>query len=228
MKWEVQKKVAFAALLFLGAGACRETPAPANPSTPPREAAPLFKPYLADALLEAPDRDRWQKPAEIVRALNLAQGARVADIGTGSGYLLPYLCAAVGKRGTVYAEEVQGEFLAALLKRKKRLPNIEIVLGTEADPQLPEPVDCFVLLTVYHEVQNPVAFLKRLHTYTRPDGRLAIIDFDARRNGDPPAPEGHELPEATVLKEAEQAGWVLADRHEFLSSQFFLVFKAKP
>jgi ubiquinone/menaquinone biosynthesis C-methylase UbiE len=147
-------------------------------------------------------------------------------VGSGSGYLLPYLSKAVGASGKVYAEEIQKEFLPGLGKRTAKLGNVKVVLGNTADPQLPpRSIDCFVLLTVYHEVQNPVAFLQRLRQSAKPGAKLAIIDFDPDRHGEPPTPGNHWVLEADVLKEAQAAGWRLAERFEFISSQFFLVFK---
>jgi predicted methyltransferase len=193
---------------------------------PPRTPSPLFEPAFAPTLLDSPERDRWQKPAEIVRALNLERGQIVADVGAGSGYLLPYLSRAVGPHGTVYAEEIQKEFLPKLRRKAKELKNIRVVMGAADDPRLPPGgIDCFVLLTVYHEVQQPVAFLRTLRRFARPGAQLAIIDFDANRQGDPPAPPDHQVAEADVIAEAQTAGWQLVGRHEFLSSQFYLVFR---
>ena len=192
----------------------------------PRTPAPLFDPALADALLEAPDRDRWQKPKEIVRALRIQPGMSIADVGAGSGYLLTYLSEAVGPTGRLYAQEIQESFLARLRTRSKNLMNVTVVRGTPIDPKLPPgSIDRFVLLTVYHEVQNPIAFLNTLRRYARPGARLAVIDFDADRRGELPAPPGHEVPEGAVISEARAAGWKLSEKHDFLSSQFFLVFE---
>lgn len=200
-----------------------EKRAPATPRVAP---SPLFDPSLAGALLEGPERDRWQQPDRIVRALGLQPGDTVADIGAGSGYLLPQLSRAVGPTGRVYAEEIQAEFLPALQRHAQTLRNVRVVMGTAEDPGLPaRAVDCFILLTVYHEVEDPVALLRRLRTMARPGATLALIDFDARRKGYPPAPVGHEIAETTVLAEAEAAGWELARRYQFLSSQFFLLFR---
>ncbi len=190
-----------------------------------RIVSPLFDPAKAHSLLEGPDRDRWQRPKELVAALNLRKGERVADIGAGSGYLTPHLSRAVGPKGTVFAEEVQGEYLPALRRLAAKHTNVRVIFGAEADPKLPPHiVDCFVMLTVYHEVRSPVTFLKALKRASAPGARLVIIDFDAARRGEPPAPIGHELPEADVIAEAAAAGWTLRERHEVVSSQFFLVF----
>jgi ubiquinone/menaquinone biosynthesis C-methylase UbiE len=216
--------IAAAAWIWSGAAAPL---ASTEPELPLRVPAPLFDPKETSRLLEDPERDRWQQPARIVAALKLRPGATVADIGSGSGYLLPYLSRAVGPAGTVYAEEIQEAFLPALRRRAERLGNARVVLGTATDPNLPAgSIDCFVLLTVYHEIQDAVPFLRALRRAARPDARLAIIDFDQRRRGVPPAPIGHEVAARDVLPEARAAGWRLQEKHEFLSSQFFLVFRS--
>ena len=230
--------VLVAVLPALVIAALATLPAPA-PSPPRPEArvplepvrdrmvSPLFDPELAPTLLDAPDRDQWQQPERVVEALGLRPGETVADVGAGSGYLLPYLSRAVGPSGVVYAQEIQPTFIPRLQERARELPNVRVVLGTAVEPNLPRAgIDCFMMLTVYHEVQQPIEYLRRLRAYARPGARLAILDFDAGRNGSPPAPRGHEVAERDVLAEARAAGWELAERHEFLSSQFFLVFRA--
>src|SRR5688572_8371458 len=37
-------------------------------------------------VFDDPERDAWQKPDEVIRALKLAPDALVADIGAGTGY----------------------------------------------------------------------------------------------------------------------------------------------
>lgn len=208
-------------LLAFGLDGCRSP----TPPAPPRFVSPLFNPALTGRL-EGAERDRWQKPEAVVAALGLRRGETVADVGAGSGYLERRLSRAVGPRGWVYAEEIQIAFLPRLRRRAALLPNVRVVLGTASDPRLPaRSVDCFVLLTVYHEVQQPTAFLRTLHRFARPGARLAIIDFDDTRNGTPPAPVNHWVAESDVLAEANAAGWTLSERHQFLSNQFYLVFR---
>lgn len=217
----IQKAVAIAIVLLAG---CRHQ-APEVEQPRARPVAPLFDPADAHSKLEGPERDKWQKPKEIVKALGLKHGDKVADIGAGSGYLLPYLSHTVGEGGQVYAEEIQEAYLPDLRRHAGNLRNVEVILGTAEDPKLRQTMDEFVLLTVYHEVQQPVEFLKALRKYAKPAARLAIIDFDAKRKGEFPAPDGHEVAETDVIAEAKAAGWKLQTKYEFLGSQFFLIFK---
>lgn len=191
----------------------------------PRTASPLFEPERAPELLDAPSRDRWQQPARLVRALGLKPGDKIADIGAGSGYLLPYLSRAVGPSGVIYAEEIQASFLPALKRHARQLGNVRVLLGSADNARLPpRAINCFVLLTVYHEVQQPVKLLRTLRGAARSGARLAIIDFDGFRKGDPAAPVGHQIADVQVIAEAKAAGWQLVERHEWLGSQFFLIF----
>src|SRR5215469_18969620 len=56
--------------------------------------------------LEAPDREQRQKPQDLVRAMGLRPGMTVVDVGTGVGYMLPFLSRAVGVVGRVIAEDI--------------------------------------------------------------------------------------------------------------------------
>ena len=53
-----------------------------------------------------------QKPGELIRAMGLQPGMTVADIGTGIGYMLPFLSRRVGADGQVIAEDIFDDFLA--------------------------------------------------------------------------------------------------------------------
>ena len=65
-------------------------------------------------LLDAPDRDLWQRPDQIMDAMGIADASIVADIGAGSGWFTIRLARRVGPRGLVYAEDVQKEMMTAL------------------------------------------------------------------------------------------------------------------
>jgi arsenite methyltransferase len=201
----------------------------------PRSVAPLFDPSLSKTLLDDAKREGWQKPQEIVKAMQIRPTDTIADIGAGSGYMMPYFLKYITPEGHLYAEEVQESYLKMLKEKAKGHSNVQIILGTETDPILPNKnkpdVDIFFLLTTYHEVQKPVFFLQKLKTYAKPDAKLAIIDFGPNLKGKRyPAPEGHSVTASAVRKEAEAAGWKFETEHDFLkdSSQFYLVFRNTP
>ena len=53
------------------------------------------------------NRDKWQKPEEVIRALRIQPGQVVADLGSGSGYFTFRLARAVDPGGKVYAVDVE-------------------------------------------------------------------------------------------------------------------------
>src|SRR6266436_563649 len=82
------------------------------------------------ASMERAQRDEWQKPDQVVKALDLKNGDIVADIGAGSGYFSRRLALAVAP-GKVYAVDVAADILAYLNERAgcEGLHNITTVVS---------------------------------------------------------------------------------------------------
>ena len=86
----------------------------------------------------------------------------VADLGAGSGYHTVRLARALGPDGRVLAQDVTPSYLAGLEKRVRRegLRNVTLGLGDPHDPRLPpHSVDAAILAHMYHEIEQPFAFL---------------------------------------------------------------------
>ena len=185
----------------------------------------LFSPSKIP-LLEDTGRDAWQKPEETLNALNIKKGQTVADIGAGSGYLTVKLSERVGATGTIYAADIQQEMLDYISKRlvEKGIKNVSLVLGTMDDPNLPpNSLDLAILLSTYHEIAQPVDFVKKIKLALKPQGKLAILECSDESPIGPPIQV--RLPEDLVINELKQAGFTLSQRHTFiLPYQYFLVF----
>ncbi|HEY1204486.1 MAG: methyltransferase domain-containing protein [Bryobacteraceae bacterium] len=178
-----------------------------------------------------PSRDRQQKPRELVASLSIAPGMTVADVGTGPGYMLPFLSAAVGPRGRVIAEDIFPDFLEAAQLRagSAHLANVAVVLGTETDPKLPAgSLDLAFLLDVYHHFNYPGPMLAHLRDALKQGGRLAIVDYYRRRGAMPSqdALEHIRADQPQVIQEVEAAGFHLVSKHDHIpDSQYVLVFR---
>ena len=57
-------------------------------------------------VFDDPERDKWQKPHEVIQALKLPPDAVVADVGAGTGYFAARL-ATMLPEGKVYAVDVE-------------------------------------------------------------------------------------------------------------------------
>ena len=53
------------------------------------------------------ERDQWQRPSDVIQALDLRPGNVVLDLGCGSGYFTLKLSAPVGHSGRVIAEDIR-------------------------------------------------------------------------------------------------------------------------
>ena len=178
------------------------------------------------AAFESPDRDAWQKPDEVIAALKLPADAKVADIGAGTGYFPVRLAKRVPK-GIVYAIDLEPNMVAYVDARAKRegLKNLRGVAASADDPKLPEPVDLVLNVNTYHHLEDRPAYFRRVAKGLRPGGRVAVIDFKPESKMGPPA--DHKFSEEKIVRELEEAGFRLAERHAFLPEQHFLVFAPK-
>jgi predicted methyltransferase len=183
------------------------------------------------AQLDQPSRDAWQKPAEVVTSLKLHEANVVADIGTGSGYFVPYLSRAVGTSGRVYAIDIQPEMLAFVQRKitELDLTNVTTVLSQEADTRLErESVDLALMVDVFHELGSPESLLSNIRTVLKPGGRLTIIDFEIDSEADRVGPPlSHRVPKERLIAEVEQVGFSLVETIDLLPYQYFLVFTGK-
>jgi len=177
-------------------------------------------------LLEAPDRDLWQRPDQIMDAMGIADASVVADIGAGSGWFTIRLARRVGPQGLVYAEDVQPEMINAITRRVQRegLTNVKAVRGLNSDPRLPAgSLDAVLVVDAYHEVEDRVTMLANLARALKPQGRLGVVDFKLDGTGPGPSPEERVSPDA-VVRDAAKARLRLVRQEPFLQYQYFLIF----
>jgi ubiquinone/menaquinone biosynthesis C-methylase UbiE len=171
----------------------------------------------------APRRQKWQKPAAVVRALKLRRGQVIAEVGSGPGYFTPRLARAVGPSGHVYALDPEPAVLDVMRKRIKLagVRNVTPVLSRDDDPLLPAGrCDLAVIINVYHHMHRAPAFLRRLVSRLARGARVINVDWDeASEFGPPPK---RRIPRARFLRDARKAGLKLIAERSFLPHQYFL------
>lgn len=218
----------FAFLLLLCATAFPQVADKANEAYKTKEGRANLAKTLSD-----PARSERQRPRDIIEAMALKPGSSVADVGTGTGFMLPYLSHAVGDTGTVYGEDIQTDFLdkARLKANSEKLNNVKFVLGTDRDPKLPaDTLEAVLVLDVYHHFDYPEAMLSHIRDSLLSDGKLVIVEYYKRPEAMPGgrAVEHIRLDADDVVKEIESNGFKLSERHELVpKSQYIAIFVKK-
>ena len=173
----------------------------------------------------------WQRPEDVVRALALHPGARVADIGAGKGYFVPHLSDAVGKGGRVYAVEVEAELTQAMESRFADASNVEVVLGGFEDPLLPAgQIDLVLIVNTYHHIEDRELYFRELLVDLAPEGRVAVIEPDAELTGILGlfVEDGHGSRASDVQREMLEAGYRRLESIDLLPIQIFEIFGSAP
>lgn len=159
------------------------------------------------------ERDRWQRPEELIRLLGVRQGDVVADMGCHEGYMTFKLARAVGASGIVYAVDLQQARLEKVRKRARAegLKNIRIVQGAADNPKLPrDSVDRVILLDTYHEIDAHQEILQHVRTSLKKGGRLLICEPIADERRDLSRDEQtrkHELALSHAVGDLRKAGF---------------------
>jgi len=176
-------------------------------------------------------REVYDKREQIVAALHLASGMRVADVGAGTGLFSKLFSPLVGATGKVYAEDISEVFVDNIrrIAREQGLGNIISVLGTDRDAKLPVAgLDMIYVCDTYHHFEYPKTMLASLHKALKPGGQLVVIDFVR----DPASSSDWILhhvraDKQTVIAEIRSAGFELSGEETFLTSNYFVVFKKR-
>jgi len=173
-------------------------------------------------VLEDPSRDEWQKPHDVVMALNLKPTDSVADIGAGSGYFARRFALHAGR---VYAVDIDEKLLG--LVRAKAPANLETIVAAPDDPHLPpRSIDMVFFCDVLHHIENRPAYYAKLARALKPGGRIVVIDFYKKDLPVGPPPS-MKLADQEVIAEFQKAGFALSKRLDSLPYQYFLFFEQR-
>lgn len=160
-------------------------------------------PIQSTRFSEEDERDRRGEADDVMSRAGITPGMTVADIGAGDGYYTIRLSERVGPTGRVLAQDIQPKVIERLADRitRERLENVSIKLGAADDPRLPaNSFDRVLMVHMYHEIEEPYAFLWRLWPAMRGDGEIIVVD------GNRPIAQ-HGTPLALLICEFEAVGY---------------------
>ena len=176
--------------------------------------------------LEDPKRDAYQKPHEVLSALNLKPGEVIADIGAGSGYFTFRLAHFIGNRGKVYAVDVSPDMILHINRRIRDLKatNVVSILADPDDPLLFDAsVNRFFFSDSWHHIENQSKYLTLMKRMLKSGGEVIMIDFQKKDLPFGP-PLGMKIAREDLIKQMESHGYRMVKEHTFLPYQYFLVF----
>jgi len=175
------------------------------------------------ARFEDPERDAWQKPEQVIAAMEIPHGGKVADIGAATGYF-PVRIARARPDATVYGADIEPDMVRYLEARalKEGLGNLRAVLAEPADARLPQPVDRVLLVDTYHHITERPAYFRKLAASLRPGGRVIVVDFKVDAPIGPP--REHKLAPEQVEEEMRAAGYTKVGERD-LPHQYVLLFE---
>lgn len=160
--------------------------------------------------LEDPERLKWLPPAEVLLRLHLTRGARVSDIGAGTGYFSIPLAKEIGPSGEVFAVDLQQEMLDRLrqkLDQPDAPQNISLHLGPASRLPLPDSsVDLAFYANIWHELSDPDAAFREALRVAKSQGRIAILDWRSDQQSPPGPPQAHRVSAETIVNLLQTSG----------------------
>jgi len=183
--------------------------------------------------LEGESREIFTQRGLIAAVVGAPEGAVVADVGAGSGFMAHLFARQVGAEGKVYAVDINPVLLESIAAgaAERGLTNLETVHCTEKSVELPpESVDVVFACDTYHHFEYPRNTMSSIHRALRPGGQLVVVDFDRVPGVSSDWILGHVRAGKEVFRaEIEASGFELTGEHELesLKENYILRFRRR-
>ncbi|RYG75533.1 class I SAM-dependent methyltransferase [bacterium] len=164
-----------------------------------------------EALFDLNERLRWNNPAEIVAAVQIPTGARVAEIGCGTGWFTFAIEAAIRPRGMVYALDKLSTMLQILETKRRNYERVLTLPCGENEFELDDgEVDVVFHANVLHETLEPEKHLREAYRVLKNGGRMIVIEWNwADEESQPGPPNTIRLEPRTTTDLLEGAGFIV-------------------
>ena len=142
----------------------------------------------------------------LLERANIPAGAKVLDVGSGTGVLLPYLHAAVGAEGKITAVDFSEKMLAKAQEKFANFKNIDYLVGDVLELALhADSLDVVICLNFFpHLHTRKEEFISKMKCFLKNGGSLIIMHDISREkvnsiHRDCAVVTEHRLPEAKVV-----------------------------
>lgn len=184
--------------------------------------------HTAAMWLERPSREAEEQPTKLVNALDLKPTNVVADIGAGTGYF-SFRIAQKVPQGKVLAVDVQPEMLDMIefLKKENNITNVEPILGTISNPNLPpNSVDLALMVDAYHEFSHPYEMMQGIVKGLKKGGRVVLVEY-RKENPFIMIKALHKMTQQQARKEMQAVGLQWLETLNFLPTQHVMIFEKR-
>ena len=232
---KVTLKIWLATLLMIGLAACSSPDRIAEENVRPNANTNYKDPNLNVEMwakrFTGESREVFAERLNILAALKLKPGDRIADIGAGTGLYVKLFAETVGPTGEVYAVDIAAPFLEFISKNAEsdNLTNVKTVLGKDKTSNLPEAsVDVVFHSDTYHHFEFPRTMVRDLARSLVQDGEMFVLDFERIEGVTRSAMLNHvRAGKEVVIAEIESSGFDLVEEIDLpgLQENYLLRFK---
>ena len=232
---KVTLQIWLATLLMIGLAACSSPDRIAEENVRPNANTNYKDPNLNVEMwakrFTGESREVFAERLNILAALKLKPGDRIADIGAGTGLYVKLFAETVGPTGEVYAVDIAAPFLEFISKNAEsdNLTNVKTVLGKDKTSNLPEAsVDVVFHSDTYHHFEFPRTMVRDLARSLVQDGEMFVLDFERIEGVTRSAMLNHvRAGKEVVIAEIESSGFDLVEEIDLpgLQENYLLRFK---
>jgi len=163
-------------------------------------------PAFIGRLLDSGYRRRIQPPSQLIERSGIREGMHVLDLGCGPGAFTPFIARAVGKKGKVYALDIQSDMLKQLERKlakpeNRDIQNVKLIEGNAYElPFSDNSLDLVNMVTVLQEIPDRNMASNEVKRVLKHGGLFAVTELFP----DPDYPW-----KSTTIKLGEAAGFVV-------------------
>lgn len=181
--------------------------------------------YELVAGFENPEREEWQRSAEVIKFFGDLKNKTVIDIGAGTGYFTFKINEPSAK---LIAADPDDRFLDYMKKRfaEPRYKNITVRKAEyESPPVEANEADLVFMIDVYHHIENRKEYFSKVKSGLKKSGKLVIVDF---KKGDFEVgpPDEMKMNHGKIITELKEAGFTAIKTDTItLPYQYMLMFE---